>query len=246
MDSAAASDLKISLPSLRDEVYGHLRRRILDHIYPPGYRFDLNQLETQFGVSLTPLKEAMHRLEAEGLVEIRPRRGTFVTRIDADEVAESFDVRRILECAALEIVAPRITDAQLAELVELDAQMGALLAEPDYQAIVAQHIDLDWRLHQRLMELAGNRRLLSIYGQIDTHLQVARLHDQFQPRQSNDTRREHALVLNALRARSARDAVEAMAAHIETSKRRTLDALRQSMARQEAALEGTPGKDTAK
>lgn len=225
----------INLPSLRNEVYGHLRRRILTHVYPPGYRFNLNEMEAQFGVSLTPLKEALHRLEAEGLVEIKPRRGTFVTRVDAADVAESFDVRRILECAAAAIVAPRIVAHELTELQDLDARMVRLLQSPDYQAIVGEHIELDRRLHMRLMEMAGNRRLLAVYQQIDTHLQVARLQDQWQPVQSDETRREHARFLEALAARSAEQTVAALAAHIDASKARTLDALRQS---QQAGTDG--------
>jgi DNA-binding GntR family transcriptional regulator len=229
MTAALQPSLPISPSSLRDEVYAHLRHRILTHVYPPGYRFNLNAMETQFGVSLTPLKEALHRLEVEGLVEIRPRRGTFVTRVDAADVAESFDVRRILECAAAVAVAPRITEAELAELQELDVRMVRLLQAPEYQAIVAEHIELDRQMHTRLVEMADNRRLLAVYQQIDTHLQVARLQDQWQPAQSEETRREHARFLEALATRSADATVAALAAHIDASKDRTLAALRHSL-----------------
>ena len=91
------TDDKITVVNIREEVYKLIRQRILDHNYPPGFRFDLSELETQLGISRTPLKEALQRLEIEGLVEIRPRRGTFVSQIDTQELMDNYGVRHALE-----------------------------------------------------------------------------------------------------------------------------------------------------
>ncbi|MBW7883090.1 MAG: GntR family transcriptional regulator [Caldilineaceae bacterium] len=215
----------IALPSLRDEVYNIIRKRILTHVYPPGYRFNLAEFEAQLGVSLTPLKEALHRLQAEGLVEIRPRRGTFVTSIDPADVAESFDVRCILECAAAELVVPTITGAEITELQAMHSRMQALLEQGVYAEIVAEHIDLDRKLHKRFIELTRNRRLIAIYGQIDTHLQVARVQSQFRLEDSYETRREHEAFIEALTRRDVAATKRALTVHADLSKRRMLKVL---------------------
>ena len=111
--NADEQELKLTPVTLRDEVYDLLRERILSLRYPPNFRFDLSALEEQLGISRTPLKEAMQRLEAEGLVDIRPRRGTFVTGFDPQDIAESYDVRRVIECAAAETLAAYVTDADI-------------------------------------------------------------------------------------------------------------------------------------
>lgn len=216
---------KLQAISLRDEVYARLRRRILRHDYPPGYRFDLSALEEQLGISRTPLKEALHRLAADGLVEIRPRRGTFVTTLDPRGVAESFEVRRILECGIVDQVVDGASDADLAALEAIHQDMGALLQESDYQAVVQTYIELDRKLHLGLVRLCGNRRLEGIYERIDTHLQIARVKQRFNAADSNETQREHAAILKALAGRDAAHLRSAIEAHIEAARKRIMRAL---------------------
>src|SRR5712692_5955504 len=129
--------------NISDGVYEFLRRRILDHEYPPGYRFDLSGLADELGISRTPIREAMHRLEAEGLVDILPRRGTFVTTIELQEIAEGFDVRCALERFAAEIAACVATDEEIAHLRAILSEMRQLLAVVDYQSVVQKYIALD-------------------------------------------------------------------------------------------------------
>jgi DNA-binding GntR family transcriptional regulator len=215
----------LTLPSLRDEVYALIRRRILAREYPPNYRFNLSRLEETLGISRTPLKEALHRLAAEGLVEIRPRRGTYVTCIDPEDVAESFDVRAILECAAAEIFVETATDAEIAGLRALNTEMNALLEQPDFQAALPAYLELDRELHRRFIALTHNRRLASIYGQIDTHLQIARLQRKFHRLDSQATRQEHEAILRALENRDGPALRTAVQRHITMSKNRLLKAL---------------------
>ncbi len=213
---------QLNLTSLRDEVYDLLRRRILNHNYLPGFRFDLSTLETQLGISRTPLKEAMQRLERDGLVEIRPRRGTFVTRLDPSDVAEGFDVRQILECAAAKIVAQKATDEEIAKFQALHDEMTLLLESDDYQAIVQDYIELDSRLHHYLIELTQNKRLQAVYQHIDTHLQIVRVRQKFNSSDSGQTQKEHEAMITALKNRDADAFCTAVQTHISLSKARTL------------------------
>jgi DNA-binding GntR family transcriptional regulator len=211
---------------LRDEVYDYLRRNIINHHFPPGYRFDLKELEKQLGISRTPLKVALHRLESEGLVKIRPRRGTYVTPLDVDSVAESFDVRIMLETAAAPIVMQNATAHELAQLGVINQQMRTLLESGDYQEIVSQYIDLDQALHSQYMSYARNKQLMRIYARLNTHLQIARLRRSFDRPSSDATQQEHERILQAIGQRDVAALQLSIKQHLVTSKERTLSAIR--------------------
>src|SRR5688572_17306652 len=108
-----------SLPKLdrtraSDSVFEVLRDSILTRVFRPGARLDVKAVATQLGVSPTPVKDAINRLAAEGLIDVRPRSGTFVAEISPQAVAETFEIRRALECLAAETLVPRLTP----ELIE--------------------------------------------------------------------------------------------------------------------------------
>ena len=222
MQPDSRRDDRIHSVNIRDEVYLVLRERILSHEYPPGFRFDLSKLETQLGISRTPLKEALHRLEVEGLIEIRPRRGTYVININPKDVAESFDVRRILECAAAKIVVREATDEEIAHLRAITNAMTDLLGSGDYQTVVNDYIELDRQFHKYLVGLTRNERLMGFCDQLDTHLQIARLREKFELSDSQQTEAEHEAILAALDQRDEAAVVRAIEAHIKISKTRTL------------------------
>ncbi len=221
------TDDKLEVHNLSDEVYNLFRERILNQQYPPGFRFQLTAIEQQLGISRTPLKEALHRLEVEGLVEIRSRRGTFVASITTTDIAEAFDVRRVLEVYAASIAVQAATEAEIQKLSNITAQMSRLLGEHEYQAIVDQYIRLDHEFHDQLVSLAHNQRLINVYRQIDVHVQIARIRLRFARTDSLQTESEHEAILHALRVRAGPDAMQAVADHIELSKARILKVLEQ-------------------
>src|SRR5688572_10149403 len=113
---SAAAD--VALPPLArrratDEVYDVMRRSILTNVFRPGQRLPIEEISKQLGVSLTPVRHAIQQLATEGLIEIRPRSGTFVASLDVQDIAETFDIRRALECLAAEHAVRNITDEQL-------------------------------------------------------------------------------------------------------------------------------------
>ena len=210
---------KLTLNNIRDEVYGILRERILNQAYPPGFRFDLTELEQQLGVSRTPLKEALHRLEAEGLIEIRPRRGTYVTRIDPDDVAECFAVRQMLECAAAPLIVAQATPTDIETITEISNEMSLLLEQNDYQAIVTRYIELDRQFHRTLISFTHNRRLARIYEEVDTHLQIAHVRHRFSLSDSKQyTENEHKAILQAAEAFDASALADAFRNHAERAR----------------------------
>lgn len=218
-------DLKINPTSLRDEVYNLMRERILTNHYSPNFRFDLPLLEDQFGISRTPIKEALQKLEAEGLVEIRPRRGTFVAGHDPRDVAESYDLRCILECAAAQKVTAAISDKEFEKLLTINERMITLLQQENYQAILSDYLDLDREFHRNFVQLAGNSRLSTVHAQINTHLHVARARIKFNKPDSQKTQNEHAGILLALKKRDVDAVCAAVEKHINLSKERTLQVM---------------------
>ena len=227
MDSSPSQNGMINNVILRDEVYDYLRQQIISLAFPPGYRFELNKLKKELGISRTPLNVALHRLEADGLVKVRPRSGTFVTPITAENVAESFDVRLMLETAAAPFVLDNATDHELAQLGVIHTQMCNLLVEGPYREIVADYIDLDQKLHHQYMSYARNKQLMRVYTRLNTHLQIVRLQQRFERLGSDDTRAEHAAIIATLATRDVTALQAALRDHVLKSKARTLEALKE-------------------
>lgn len=213
---------------LRDEAYDYLRKNIISHTFPPGYRFELKKLEQELGISRTPLKLALHRLESEGLVKIKPRRGTYVTPLNPANVAESFDVRAMLETAAAPIVIAQATDHEIAQLGIMIKQMRKLLENKAFPDNVPQYIDLDHALHRQFMSYARNKELLRIYARLNTHLQIARVRTRFSRANTDATQGEHELIQTAVEARDVTALQDAIASHLSASKARALAAIREA------------------
>lgn len=219
---------KINPVKIGDEVYKLLRTRIVSHEYPSGFRFDLSRLELELEISRTPLKEALHRLEVEGLVVIRPRRGTFVISIDRKRVAENFEVRRALELYAGEIVVRAASNEEIARLKALADKMRILLANHDYQSVVEKYIRLDHEFHNLLVSFARNERLIEVFKQIEVYAQIARVRQKFTRSDSMHTESEHDAILTALERRDAPALAVALSDHIELSKARVLKVLEEN------------------
>jgi GntR family transcriptional regulator, rspAB operon transcriptional repressor len=196
-----------------DSVFDILRENILGRGFRPGDRLDVRTLADQLGVSATPVKDAVTRLAAEGLVEIRPRTGTFVAELAADTVAETFEIRRALECLAAEHVVSRLTPELLARFTTIvEALERPVLTERDR----TQHEQRNVELHTLLVESSGNRRLAELYRSLNAHLIVARIHSRRSPDDARlaQERREHRAILEALLARDAAALVSALDRHV--------------------------------
>jgi DNA-binding GntR family transcriptional regulator len=196
-----------------DSVFDILRENILGRAFRPGDRLDVRALADQLGVSATPVKDAVTRLAAEGLVEVRPRSGTFVAELAADAVAETFEIRRALECLAAEHVVSRLTPDLLTRFTAIvEALERPVSSERDR----AQHEQRNVELHTLLVETSGNRRLTELYRSLNAHLIVARVHSRRSPDDARleQERREHRAILDALEARDAGALVSALDRHI--------------------------------
>jgi DNA-binding GntR family transcriptional regulator len=156
-----------------DEVYDAIRDAILSRSFLPGQRLNVKDIVARLGVSLTPVRHALQQLSSEGLIEIHPRSGTYVTNVSARDIKETFDIRLALECLAAELALPRVGPAEIARFQEL----LAALAEPvDGDESLHRHDRANSELHQALIEAAGNRRLSEMYESLNAHIKIARIH----------------------------------------------------------------------
>lgn len=205
--------------NIRDEVYALLRRRILSHEYPPGFRFDLRDLSSRFGISQTPMKEALQRLEMEGLVTIVPRRGTFVATFDTLGMAETYDVRLALERFVSPAVVRNITGADLDALGRLLTRMSDLIHSADANAKLPEYVGLDFDFHCRIVALARNKRMDEIYAQVGGPLQLARVMiDLGTEVYVRFTEVEHAAIFAGLEARDSDALASAFTEHVQRAK----------------------------
>lgn len=143
-------------PRLVETAYREIKRRILRNRYPGGFQILEDALAQELAMSRTPLKEALVRLEQEGLIEILPRRGVRVLPLDSDDVADIFEVLSSLEMLAVRRLAARTDNAaEVARLRELVDRMKAALEADDLDAWVTA----DEAFHRELVDASGNKRL---------------------------------------------------------------------------------------
>src|ERR1017187_1908908 len=208
---------KLQRDRLVDAVYQSLRQAILDSSIPPSERLNVEELAQKLGVSLTPVRHAVQQLATEGLLEIKPRSGTFVTELSAQNVEETLEIRRALECLAAETVVDKITHQDLRRLREL---LKSLRKPVRSDRDRAGHDQDNSEFHCILIRASGNQRLAEIYETLNTHLKIARIHA---PREDwlsrlDEEQAEHEEIVDALERRDADAAKQALTKHIRRAK----------------------------
>ena len=186
----------------------------------PGDRVREADLAAKLGLSRTPVREALRRLEAQGIIEHRPRIGAVVRRLSHSEVVELYEMRVILERTAAEMAAQHATGAELDEISDLNAALAQAGAAP------RQAAELNARFHQCIALAARNRFLLGALEAMAHSLLL------LGPTTLEDDARistvvaQHGAIIDALRAGDRAAAGQAAAGHIETSLRHRLKAMR--------------------
>ena len=209
---------RIKRRNVADDVYDQIRQAIVHRRFEPGERLNIPAIAKRFDVSQMPVRQAISRLAQSGLVEIKPRSGTFVAKLETREVIETFDLRRALECLAAETAVDEVTDAEADEIESvIDAMEQSMEGEPD----PVRHDRLNTDFHRRIIALSRNEKLIDVYEQLNAHMKIARIHK----RRTTWARRvaieikEHRQILRALRKRKGALLAEALSNHIERSKR---------------------------
>jgi DNA-binding GntR family transcriptional regulator len=219
MTRAASKRSAANGESLVDIAYRKMRAKILDNHWPPGHRALEQELALAFGMSRTPVREALIRLANEGLVEVMPRHGMRVLPVSADDMREIYEVLTALESMAAELVVRRKpTAAQLKPLVDASNDMAKALKANDLDAWATA----DERFHRQLVALCGNRLLIdAVHNCWDRAHRARMVTLRMRPKPVHSTR-EHMEMVENIRRGDARAAFESHRAHRERGSRELL------------------------
>jgi DNA-binding GntR family transcriptional regulator len=203
------SAFPISPRALYEEVAEQLRQRIFRRELEPGSWIDELKIAEEFGISRTPLREALKVLAAEGLVTMKLRRGAYVTEVSDKDLRDVYHLLSLLESDAAGVVAARATAEQLQELHALHRDLAAAVADRD------RFFALNERFHMRLLELADNRWRNQMVADLRKVMKLNRHNSLLKQGRIAESLQEHAQILAALQAHDAEAAVQATRAHFE-------------------------------
>ncbi|MFH1926599.1 MAG: GntR family transcriptional regulator [Chloroflexota bacterium] len=220
---------------LSDQIYQVMKREILSGRLVPGDRLSLEEFAQRFGVSVTPVRDALRLLAADGLVELLSRRGAFVTRPSWEDIEEVYQAREILECAAVDAVIQEGPSAirELRDLVEAMAATNVGESHSDYPT----YIRLDQRLHQSVVDCMGNRKLSEMYADLRGHTLVARALYNASDQRASTTLVEHRDIVNALERGDADVARDSIRVHLRNARAEILEQISAELAAEASGRE---------
>ena len=193
--------------ALYQEVAELLRQRIFKRQLEPGSWIDEMKLAEEYGISRTPLREALKVLAAEGLVTMKVRRGAYVTEVSETDLADVYHLLSLLESDAAGVVAQRATDAQLKELQALHKELEAAVGNRD------KFFAINERFHVRLLQIAGNRWRDQMVADLRKVMKLNRHNSLLKSGRVEESLQEHRAVMEALARRDAKAAVKRMQDH---------------------------------
>ncbi|WP_416729791.1 GntR family transcriptional regulator [Fictibacillus sp. JL2B1089] len=200
--------------NLHERVYMYVRDKIINNELKPGSRIDYEELISELGVSRTPLRDAINRLQHDKLIEVKPRSGTFVSVPRPKDIEEIYDVRKPLECLAVKLSAQHLSKETYKRLLdetdEVEAELNRGNVETFFQS--------DRNLHKLLIVNADNSRLLTIMNSLEVQIKwfgVIMTINVDRPLQANEMHRK---LIKAMHDGRVDEAVKIMATHIDEVK----------------------------
>lgn len=200
---------------LKDRAYDRIKERLLNDDYPPGTFLSERQLADGLGMSKTPVKAALERLESEGFIAVSPQQGIVVRELSVGEIADQYEIRAALESYAHRTLAGRLSAEQIGRVrANLKAQ-----AKIRGTGDVAKGVELDAEFHTLFIEFLANREILKVMGQLGDKMrrvvtQVFRL----SPGRIDTSYEEHTAIAAAVIAGEADTAAGLIVRHLELGK----------------------------
>ena len=206
--STRASVGRLPQTALYEQVAEKLRARILSHSLGAGSWIDEQALAAEFGISRTPLREALKVLAAEGLVTMKLRRGAYVTEVSERDLSDVFHLLALLESDAAAVVAQSATAKHIGQLEALHGKLEAAADDRD------QFFAANESFHMHLLELADNRWRVQMVGDLRKVMKLNRHHSLFKHGRLEASLAEHRALMAALKARDPKRAQRLMREHM--------------------------------
>ena len=201
------SALTLAPRALYEEVAELLRQRIFARELAPGSWIDEMRLADEYGISRTPLREALKVLATEGLVTMKMRRGAYVTEVNDKDQRDVYHLLSLLESDAAGVVAAQASDLELAELESIHQELSAAVGNTD------KFFAINERFHMRLLEIANNRWRDQMVADLRKVMKLNRHNSLLKSGRIEESLREHQALLTALLARDVSASVARMQAH---------------------------------
>ncbi|MFZ5897821.1 MAG: GntR family transcriptional regulator [Bacillota bacterium] len=210
-----------SYKPLREVVFESLREAIITGRLRPGERLMELQLAEELGVSRTPVREAIRKLELEGFVVMVPRKGAYVAGITDKDITDVFEIRAALEALAAGLAAERITEEEIEELERLVVRYAETTSSQNIQAIVEE----DTKFHDVIYRASRNQRLIQIVTNLQEQIQRFRLTTLSRPGRTKEALVEHRKIVEAISERNIELAQQLAREHIESAENSLLVAV---------------------
>jgi DNA-binding GntR family transcriptional regulator len=199
---------------LKNHAYHILKERLINCIYEPGSFLNEAQLAIDLGLSRTPVREAINRLESEGFVKVMPKKGIYVSDIQLSDVLQIFQARIEIEPVALRMAAPHLPEEEL-----LAFRKAFTNDVPD----IPNAFRLDTAMHLFIIEHCGNRYIIDMMHNVFDYNTKVVIASKQNLVQIHDARVEHLDIINTLIDKDVDKAVNLMRTHVETCRRAALD-----------------------
>jgi len=203
------SALTLTPKALYEEVAELLRQRIFSNELAPGSWIDELRLAEAYGISRTPLREALKVLATEGLVTMKVRRGAYVTEVSDKDQRDVYHLLSLLESDATGVVAQQATEAELAELAQLHQELKAATQNTE------RFFEINEQFHMRLLEMANNRWRTQLVLDLRKVMKLNRHNSLFKSGRIEESLQEHQDIMDALLAHDAALSQQRMQTHFK-------------------------------
>lgn len=207
--------------NLTDEVYEIMRKRLINRLYKPGERLYLGKIAEELQVSYTPIQQAISKLEKEGLVISKPRRGVIATSLPCRDIEEIFDMRLLLELHAAKLLCAKIAPNVKIRLKRLSEEMKRL---GKANSTFFEFIEKDRSFHLTIVKAAGNRKLYEIFQSIDTWMHIIRTYymETASQKRIDDAVKEHEKICDGFQKEDNEVVGELIEKHVRAVKKAVL------------------------
>lgn len=211
-----------SYKPLRELVLEEIREAIKNGVLKPRERLMEIQLAEELGVSRTPIREALRKLELEGFIVMVPRKGAYVADISFKDIADVFEIRTALEGLAASLAAERITDEELEEMERLLVEKADAISCQDMERLV----EVDTRFHEAIYKASRNQRLWTIINNLREQIQRFRTTSLSYPGRMKQSLQEHCQIVEAIQSRDPQIARQLAQEHIENAEHIMIESIK--------------------